>query len=205
MELQVMLLMLALVYGELLERVRGWKEGQLAVSQIVMVYLEMPQEVGLGVFQFLDWQCPHYRKWECRYWKNPSPSNKLSVSGNADFSGNVGIGTLSPINKLSVNGNADFSGNVGVGNNSPTNKLSVSGNSDFTGNVGIGTSIPDQKLTIISNGVGISQQNNTGSVKIGFFVNDNGAYTQRIEVCNLPVRGLSFWKFVFIKESSFSL
>jgi hypothetical protein len=103
-----------------------------------------------------------------------SASGKALVTGN----GNVGIGNASPTNKLSVTGNADFSGNVGIGMALPTNPLSVSGNANFMGNIGIGTTTPDQKLTIISNGIGISQQNTSGSVKIGFFASDNGAYLQ---------------------------
>jgi hypothetical protein len=47
------------------------------------------------------------------------------VDGDADFSGNVGIGTASPSNNLTVAGDADFSGNVGIGTTSPTNKLQV--------------------------------------------------------------------------------
>lgn len=45
-----------------------------------------------------------------------------------DFSTNrVGIGTASPSNTLTVSGNADFTGNVGVGTTSPYAKLSVVG------------------------------------------------------------------------------
>lgn len=44
----------------------------------------------------------------------------------------VGIGTTEPTNKLSVKGNADFNGNVGIGKEPhATNKLSVEGNADF--------------------------------------------------------------------------
>ena len=43
-----------------------------------------------------------------------------------DFSTNrVGIGTASPLNTLTVSGNADFTGNVGVGTTSPWGALSV--------------------------------------------------------------------------------
>lgn len=38
---------------------------------------------------------------------------------------NVGIGTTTPLNKLSVNGNADFTGKVGIGTASPTGELNV--------------------------------------------------------------------------------
>ena len=60
---------------------------------------------------------------------------------------NVGIGT-SPVNKLSVAGNADFTGNVGIGTDSPANMLSVMGDANFTGSVGVGTSSPAHKLEV---------------------------------------------------------
>jgi hypothetical protein len=44
----------------------------------------------------------------------------LQVSGTT---GNVGIGTLTPSNKLTVSGNADFNGNVGIGNTVPNAPL----------------------------------------------------------------------------------
>ncbi|QLH45653.1 MAG: hypothetical protein HWD58_08565 [Bacteroidota bacterium] len=63
-------------------------------------------------------------------------NNQLYNSNN----GNVGIGNSSPTNKLSVTGNADIDGSLGIGLNNPQaqHKLSVLGNSFFNGNVGIG-------------------------------------------------------------------
>ena len=55
----------------------------------------------------------------------PSPSGTyktLRATMNAYFAysgGSVGIGTTAPANKLSVSGNADFSGSVGIGTTSP--------------------------------------------------------------------------------------
>jgi hypothetical protein len=46
--------------------------------------------------------------------------NTMAIMG-----GKVGIGTVSPSNKLSVSGNADFSGKVGLGTTSPSQKLDV--------------------------------------------------------------------------------
>jgi hypothetical protein len=42
--------------------------------------------------------------------------------------GNVGIGTTFPSNKLTVSGNADFTGSVGIGTSTPGTKLHVAGN-----------------------------------------------------------------------------
>ncbi|MEZ4965138.1 MAG: hypothetical protein R2791_07845 [Saprospiraceae bacterium] len=58
----------------------------------------------------------------------------------------MGIGTTAPANNLSVSGSADFTGNVGIGTTAPANKLSVSGSADFTGNVGIGIASPETWL-----------------------------------------------------------
>jgi len=63
-------------------------------------------------------------------------------------SAKVGIGIMSPSNKLSVHGNADVSGRFGIGVTTPTNSLSVNGSADFSGNVGIGTTTPGERLTI---------------------------------------------------------
>jgi hypothetical protein len=41
---------------------------------------------------------------------------------------NVGIGTVTPSNKLTVNGDADFAGSVGIGTTTPSHKLEVRGN-----------------------------------------------------------------------------
>ena len=56
-------------------------------------------------------------------------------------SGNVGIGVNSPTNALSVSGEADFSDNVGVGTNSPEDRLHVDG-----GDIRIVNSIPSLDL-----------------------------------------------------------
>jgi len=44
-----------------------------------------------------------------------SPSNKLTVAGDADFVGSVGIGTTTPSYPLDVNGRAFFNGEIAVG------------------------------------------------------------------------------------------
>lgn len=59
----------------------------------------------------------------------------LKVSGAAQFTGNVGIGTTDPGAKLEVSGEL---------------KVTGSGNSSFTGNVGIGTTSPAAPLSISS-------------------------------------------------------
>ncbi len=52
-----------------------------------------------------------------------------------DNSGNVGIGTLTPANKLTVSGNANFTGKVGIGTSSPSAPLSVTANGPYDGYV----------------------------------------------------------------------
>lgn len=63
-------------------------------------------------------------------WQNiPASTSSWTVNGSNIYSansGNIGIGTMVPSNKLSVTGNVDFSGNVGIGFNSPSYKLHVS-------------------------------------------------------------------------------
>ncbi len=51
-----------------------------------------------------------------------SPTSAVFVSNDGD----VGIGTLTPANRLSVTGNADFTGSIGIGTTSPARKLHVS-------------------------------------------------------------------------------
>ncbi|MBI3006169.1 MAG: hypothetical protein HYY49_12245 [Ignavibacteriales bacterium] len=47
--------------------------------------------------------------------------------------GYVGIGTTSPSNKLTVSGNVDFTGNVGIGTTTPGQKLDIVGNTQISG------------------------------------------------------------------------
>ncbi len=68
------------------------------------------------------------------------------------YFGNVGIGTSSPSNLLSVNGDANFNGLLGLGTNAPTHRLSVVGAADISGNVGIGTTSPQSKLEVDGGG-----------------------------------------------------
>ncbi len=66
--------------------------------------------------------------------------------------GRLGIGTTSPSQLLSVHGNALFSGNItSVVNITATGTLTVRGtaSSTFVGAVGVGTTTPDQELTVV--------------------------------------------------------
>ena len=73
----------------------------------------------------------------------PSSANGIAIN----TSGNVGIGVTSSANKLSVSGNTDFSGNVGIGTTTPVAKLhsetsqantaAVYGNATGVGGVGV--------------------------------------------------------------------
>lgn len=59
------------------------------------------------------------------------PSNTLSVAGNADVQGNLGVGTISPTNRLSVNGSANVNTNLGIGITTPERRLHVVGGTDI--------------------------------------------------------------------------
>ena len=73
------------------------------------------------------------------------PQQKLDVQGNAIFSGNVGIGTITPLSKLGITGNASIGATYGA-IVAPTSGLIVEGN------VGIGTTLTNNpnnyKLTV---------------------------------------------------------
>ncbi|HCN06756.1 MAG TPA: hypothetical protein DIT01_02405, partial [Lentisphaeria bacterium] len=62
------------------------------------------------------------------------PTERLRVTA----AGDVGIGTSVPINKLTVSGNADFTGSVGIGLANPMEALDVSGNIKTSGNIDAG-------------------------------------------------------------------
>jgi len=98
-------------------------------------------------------------------------ASSLSERMRITQSGNVGIGNTSPSNGLSVTGNADFSGKLGIGTTTPWTNLSIAALSsntaplftiststasatstalliDSNGNVGIGTSSPTTALQV---------------------------------------------------------
>lgn len=54
-----------------------------------------------------------------------------------DSSGDVGIGTTNPSNKLTVSGDADFTGSVGIGTASPQEELTLGSGSNFGMEMGI--------------------------------------------------------------------
>ena len=99
----------------------------------------------------------------------PTQGNKaLSVAGDADVTGDVGLGTSNPQNRLDVEGSAVVGssyagttsgpangllveGDVGIGTDAPASKLSVAGDADFSGHVGIGTTAPATQLQVVGN------------------------------------------------------
>lgn len=54
------------------------------------------------------------------YGNSNSFTERMRIKGN----GNIGINTISPSNKLTVNGNANLTGNLGIGNATPAKPLS---------------------------------------------------------------------------------
>lgn len=109
---------------------------------------------------------------------NSNNNMDLNVSGNAAFSGSVGIGTTSPTNKLSVNGNANFAGNIGLSGYSPVSYASIAlpatlgtkillypGSSGFAG------------LGVYANEVRLHTDVSVGKVSFGW-ADNSGNYTE---------------------------
>ena len=71
-----------------------------------------------------------------------APTSAVFVSND----GNVGVGTITPANRLSVSGNADFTGSVGIGTSAPARRLHVSNGASG------GTSQSTAELVVEDNG-----------------------------------------------------
>ena len=81
-----------------------------------------------------------------------------TMAGNNNFwwdsaNSKLGIGTSAPINTVTVSGNGNITGNLGVGITSPTTKLHVNGG--LTVGYGEGTTTPPANGVIINGNVGI--------------------------------------------------
>lgn len=75
------------------------------------------------------------------------------------------------------------------GSDAATNKWGTNGNAIYTkntGNVGVGTNTPTEKFTVRATGKGISQENSSGTISIGFFTGNLTAAVQTNS--NHPVR-----------------
>ena len=129
-----------------------------------------------------------------------SGANQWTTSGNNIFNnnnGNVGIALngSSLGNQLQIGNPLNFSGNqLAIGNGHygmaftqtedasimySSNSFALMPTGGGEGNVGIGTTAPTNALTINKTGIGLSQQDATGVVKVGFYTSaSNGAYLQ---------------------------
>ena len=68
---------------------------------------------------------------------NPAPTERLFLSGDGKFSGNLFLGTSGSSNKLQVTGNTYITGNLGLGVDNNPERLFVDGDSYLKGNVDI--------------------------------------------------------------------
>lgn len=116
--------------------------------------------------------------------------------------GDVGIGTATPASKLSVAGNADFTGPLGIGTSAPANPLSVAGDADISGNLAIGTTTtlgaqtPGADLALagmgsmIELGRGVADKN-VSAGQIGFRVHSDALDV--VGAGSAQARRLKFW------------
>jgi hypothetical protein len=141
-----------------------------------------------------------------------TPSNKLSILGNANISGALAIGTVSGSNKLTVAGNADISGNLALGASFANNKLSMTGNADISGNIGINTlattyplnfgSTVGDKISLYGTtpnaphyGFGLQGSllqiyTDAATANIGFGYGSSNSFTERATIVNSGVDGM---------------
>lgn len=89
-----------------------------------------------------------------------------SVNNGLVVEGNTGIGTYLPDLQMTVKGDSNFIGNLGIG----TNQVTTSALTVMNGNVGIGTWIPTQKLdvkgTVQMTGFSLNQNPSSGYVLV---------------------------------------
>jgi len=96
-------------------------------------------------------------------WVAPKDERSFVVK---NFGGKVGIGTVSPSNRLSVNGNVDFTGTLGVGTTTPQNALDVEGSAAIGASYS-GTSAAPTNGLIVEGNVGIGTSSTSDPLQIG--------------------------------------
>jgi hypothetical protein len=124
-------------------------------------------------------------------WDNlPAGASAWGVNGNNIYNtnvNNVGIGTTLPFNKLTVTGNADFTGNVGIGTNSPSYPL------NFANTAGDKISLAGSSTTSYGFGVQpnlmqLHTPANTDNIVFGY--GSSTSFSERARIINSGTDGM---------------
>jgi hypothetical protein len=124
-------------------------------------------------------------------WGNlPIGASVWGVNGNNIYNtniNNVGIGTTLPFNKLTVTGNADFTGNVGIGTNSPSYPL------NFANTAGDKISLAGSSTTSYGFGVQpnlMQLHTHANTANIAFGYGSSIDFTERARIINNGTDGM---------------
>jgi len=125
-------------------------------------------------------------------WQTPANDDDWTVSGNYVYNStdSIGVGTATPSNPLTVSGNADFTDSVGIGTATPDAELEVVGILSLqkgTANVVVGKTAGTSLSTGTSNtflgyGAGSSTSSNTNNTFIGYNAGLNATTSHSIAI-----------------------